>query len=317
MSGNSKTRCLVLGGCGFIGSHVVDGLLERGHEVVIFDKKHVNRRNISHTLDRIELIEGDFANENDIKTAIKDMDYIFHFVGSTLPQSSTQNPIYDVESNVIATLKMLEIARTEHIKRIVFASSGGTIYGVPDQIPIPETHPTNPICSYGISKLMIEKYLLLYQYLYGLDYVSLRFANAYGARQDPAGSQGVIPVFLGNILKGRPIHIWGDGTVVRDYVHVEDVADACVKAIEVREHKHHIFNIGSGEGLSLNQLIGLLKEAVGDQFEVRYSGGRKIDVPVNILDVRLARDSLGWQPSVSFEKGLRSTLKYLRESGNL
>ena len=317
MMGETRSRCLVLGGCGFIGSHVVDGLLKKGYEVVIFDKHHVNKKNVIHNLERIELVEGDFANEDDVKRAIKDIDYIFHFIGATLPQSSTQNPIYDVESNVISTLKVLEIARTNHVKRIIFASSGGTVYGVPRQVPIPEDHPTDPICAYGISKLMIEKYLFLYGYLYGLDYVSLRFANAYGARQDPAGSQGVIPVFLGNIIKNEPIHVWGDGTVVRDYVHVDDVADACLKAVEMRENKHHVFNIGSGKGLSLNQIIGLLKEAVKTQFEVHYTAARKIDVPVNILDVRLARDILGWQPIVPFEGGLRSTLKYLRESGNL
>jgi UDP-glucose 4-epimerase len=317
LTDNAKLRCLVLGGCGFIGSHIVDGLLEKGYKVLIFDKENVNTKNISHNLNNVELIEGDFANENDMRMAIKDIDYIFHFIGTTLPQSSTQNPIYDIESNVISTIKMLEIAKTDNVKKIIFASSGGTIYGIPQQIPISEDHATNPICPYGISKLMIERYLHLYYHLYGLDYVSLRFSNAYGERQDPNGSQGAIAVFLGNIIKGNPINIWGDGKVVRDYIYVRDIVLSCLKAIEMKENKYHVFNIGSGNGISLNQLIAILKETIRKDIQVRYTVGRKIDVPVNILDVRLARDILGWQPTVSFEGGLRSTLEYFQELGNL
>ncbi len=317
MANKGKSRCLVLGGCGFIGSHLVDGLLDRGYEVSIFDKSKVDTKNIKQNLSKINLIAGDFINKEDLKRAVTGVDYIFHFIGTTLPQSSTENPIYDIESNVVSTLNMLEIAKSNNIKKIVFASSGGTIYGIPQQIPISEDHPTNPICSYGVSKLIIEKYLYLYYKLYGLDYVSLRISNAYGERQDPRGAQGAIAVFLGNILKGQAIQIWGDGTVVRDYIYVADVADACLKAVGMKEDKYHVFNIGSGKGLSLNQLVGLLKEAVGNRFEVHYTLSRNIDVPINTLDIRLAGDILGWQPTVSLEQGLQSTLRHLRESRGL
>lgn len=317
LPGQGKRRCLVLGGCGFIGSHLVDRLVHRGYEVRIFDKSKVDTRNIKQHLNGIELVMGDFANKDDLRQGLKKIDYVFHFIGTTLPQSSTENPIYDIESNVVSTINMLEIAKSNAVKKIIFASSGGTIYGVPQQIPISEDHPTNPICSYGISKLIIEKYLYLYYKLYGLDYVILRISNAYGERQDPRSAQGAIAVFLGNIIKGQPIQIWGDGSVVRDYIHVHDIADACVNAIETRENKHHVFNIGSGKGLSLNQIIAYLKEEVKDRFDVDYQEGRKIDVPVNILDIRLARNILGWEPAIPFEKGLRSTLEYLQESGNL
>ncbi len=296
-----------------MGSHLVDGLLDNGYEVIIFDKENVDTKSIKHNLNKIKLIKGDFANENDITMAIKDIDYIFHFIGTTLPESSTQNPAYDIESNVISTIRMLEIVKSTNIKKIIFASSGGTIYGTPEQIPIPENHPTNPICSYGISKLIIEKYLRLYNHPYGLDYVSLRFANAYGARQDPKGSQGMIPVFLGNIIKGQAIQVWGDGTVVRDYVHVNDIADACLKAIEIKENKYHVFNIGSGNGLTLNQLIEIMKKITGDEIPIKYSKGRKIDVPINILDIALARDILEWRPKVPIEEGVRETLQYLKK----
>lgn len=311
--GGIEVRCLVLGGCGFIGSHLVDALIDQGYQVVIFDKVNVDTKNIYHVINKIELITGDFANQDDLKNVIRNIDYIFHFIGTTLPQSSTENPIYDIASNVIPTIQLLEIARSASVKKIIFASSGGTIYGIPKIIPITEDHPADPVCAYGISKLMNEKYLHLYSRLYGLDYVALRFANAYGSRQNPHGSQGAIAVFLGNISKGNPIHIWGDGTVVRDYIYVKDVVYACLKAIETKQKEYHIFNIGSGIGTSLNQLIEIFRKQVKKNIQVRYTPGRKIDVPINILDINLAKDILKWEPTVSFEEGLELTLKEFKE----
>jgi len=316
MGKNTKLKCLVFGGCGFIGSHLVDQLILNGYSVKVFDKTQVNTNNIQQHLNSIELVRGDFANKEDLKLAIRDTDYIFHLIGTTVPQSATQNPIYDLESNVISTINMLEIAKTAGIKKIIFASSGGTIYGIPQKMPLSEMHPTNPISAYGISKLIVEKYLQLYWHLYGLPYVSLRIANAYGERQDPHGSQGAIAVFLGNIIKGNPVEIWGDGTVVRDYIHVSDIVLACLRAMEMEDKKYRIFNIGSGRGISLNQLIETLKEKFRKDIQVHYTMGRKIDVPVNTLDINLARNILRWQPTVSLEKGLELTIKYFDELGN-
>jgi len=290
----------------------MDGLvILNGYSVKVFDKTKVSTNNIQKHLNSIELVRGDFANKEDLKLAIRDTDYIFHLIGTTVPQSATQNPIYDLESNVISTINMLEIAKRAGIKKIIFASSGGTIYGIPRENPISEEHASHPICAYGISKLVIEKYLHLYYHLYGLPYVSLRIANAYGERQDPYGSQGAIAVFLGNIVKGQPVHVWGDGTVVRDYVYIHDIVNACLKAMETREKKHRIYNIGGGSGLSLNQLIEILKKITGNEFPVEYSTGRKIDVPVNILDISLARGILKWIPKVPIKEGVRKTLEYV------
>lgn len=304
-------RCLVLGGCGFLGSHLVDGLLNKGYEIVVFDKVDVDTKNINHNLNKVDLIEGDFTNKNDLQRAIRDIDYIFHFIGTTIPQSSTQNPVYDIESNVISSINLLEIAKSGNVKKIIFASSGGTIYGIPQKVPIPEDHPTNPICAYGISKLMIEKYLHLYFSLHGLDYVSLRFSNAYGERQDPDKSQGVIGVFLEKIIRGDPVNIWGDGKVVRDYIYVKDIVDACLKASELKQTKYHIFNIGSGNGISLNELIEIIRKGAGKEIKVKYTQGRKIDVPINILDTTLAKKVFGWKPKVLIEQGIKTILSNL------
>ena len=308
MTENAKIRCLVLGGCGFIGSHLVDGLLDRGYDVSIFDKSKVDTKNVKRNLNRIHLLAGDFTNKEDLKRALARIDYIFHFIGTTLPQSSTENPIYDIQSNVISTIHMLEIAKSSGVRKIIFPSSGGTIYGLPQRIPIPEDHPTNPICAYGISKLFIEKYLYLYYKLYGLDYVSLRISNAYGERQDPKGAQGAIAVFLGNVLEGKPITIWGDGTVVRDYIYVQDIVEACLKAMESRQKDHQVFNVGSGTGTSLNELIELVGRILGKDIEVKYSAGRNIDTPVNILDTARAQEVLSWRAKVPIAEGLRKVV---------
>lgn len=308
----SANRCLVLGGCGFIGSHLVDHLLAHGYRVKVFDKLKVNTDNVQPNLKNIELVRGDFANQEDFKRAVHNTDYIFHLIGTTLPQSATQNPIYDLESNVISTIHLLEIAKGAGVKKIIFASSGGTIYGIPRQNPIPEEHETHPICAYGISKLVIEKYLHLYYHLYGLPYVSLRIANAYGERQDPKGAQGVIAVFLGKIIQGQPIQIWGDGRVVRDYVHARDIVAAFLRAMEREQKEARIFNIGSGQGISLNELVDLIKKNLGIDFPVQYSKARRIDVPVNVLNISLARKKLHWEPQISLGAGVRQVFNYMR-----
>ena len=153
--GKDRRTCLILGGCGFIGSHVAEGLLKAGYRVRVFDKANVSTRNIDHILDRVELIEGDFTNEEAVGTAVQGVDHIFHFVGTTVPKTSTANPVYDVESNVVATLKLLDAAVEHGVKKVIFSASGGTVYGIPQTIPIPEDHPTNPTCSYSITKLAI------------------------------------------------------------------------------------------------------------------------------------------------------------------
>ena len=276
-------KCLVLGGCGFLGSHLVDGLLSSGYEVVVFDKLGVDIKNIRHSLDKVSLVKGDFVNKNDLEGVVRGIDYIFHFICTTLPQSSTQNPIYDIETNVVSTINLLEMAKSAGVKKIIFASSGGTVYGVPQETPITEDHPTNPICAYGISRLMIEKYLNLYFNLYGLDYISPRFSNVYGERQDPDKAQGAVAAFLGNVNRGEPINIWGNGEVVRDYIYVKDVVKACLKVIESDQPGHHVFNVGSGNGTSLNDLVEILRAVTQKKIEVKYTKAREIDVPMNIL----------------------------------
>jgi UDP-glucose 4-epimerase len=303
-------KCLVLGGGGFLGSHVCEALLKEGCHVRIFEKEWVNKENVRHFLSQVEWVEGDFTNQKHLREIVKSMDYVIHCVGTTLPMSSNENPVYDISSNLIPTLYLLEALRNSDIKRIVFFSSGGTIYGSSESRPILEEHQTNPLCSYGIQKLAIEKYLRLYLYLYGLDYAILRVSNAYGERQRPHHSQGVVAVFLYKALKKEEIEVWGDGSVVRDYVYVSDVADAVVALLKY-SGKHKLFNISSGVGLSVRDLIEKIEIVTGFRAKVSFTQGRAFDVSANVLDNSLAKKELLWNPRIGFEDGLKRTMAYL------
>jgi UDP-glucose 4-epimerase len=270
----------------------------------------MNKENVQHFLSHVEWVEGDFTNQRHLREIVKGMDFVIHCICTTLPQSSNENPIYDIYSNLISTLYLLEASRNSDVKRTIFFSSGGTIYGPPKLKPIPEDHQTDPCCSYGIQKLAIEKYFGLYNYLYGLDYAILRVSNAYGERQRPHHSQGAVTVFLHKVLKREEIEIWGDGSVVRDYVYVSDVADAVVALLKY-SGKHKLFNISSGIGLSLRDLIQKIENVTGFHARVRFTSGRSFDVPANVLDNSLAKKELLWNPQIGFEEGLRRTMAYL------
>lgn len=301
----SKT-CLILGGGGFIGSAVAEQLLAEGWTVRVFERPRVPVPRRIAGMDRMEWVEGNFQDPADLAAALSGVDAVVHLVSTTLPKSSNEAPLHDVETNVLATLRLLALMVERGIRRIVFSSSGGTVYGIPRSIPIREDHPTQPEVSYGVTKLAIEKYLYLYSRLHGLQPVSLRIANPYGAGQRIETAQGAVTAFLHRALHGEPVEIWGDGSVTRDYLHVNDVAAAFSCALRY-QGSHQVFNIGSGQGLSLNELVAALESQVGCRIERRYLPGRSFDVPVSILDNSLARIELKWAPAITLAEGLRMT----------
>lgn len=305
-------KCLLLGGAGFIGSHLAQGLLAEGHQVRIFDRPNLLVPFELRHDPRIEWFEGDFLNQDELALAVAGSEVVFHLVSATLPKSSNDNPVYDVEGNIIGTLRLLDIARSNGVRRVIFASSGGTIYGLPQSLPIAESHPTQPVVSYGITKLTIEKYLHMYQVLHGMEYCVLRLANPFGERQRVSAAQGAVAVFLNRALHGETIHIWGDGSVTRDYIYIKDAVGAFIKAMSW-QGKQRVFNIGSGQGLSLNDLLAAMEKLLGRPVVRSYEQGRKFDVPVNVLDIAAARQYLGWTPQVSFHDGLVNTLAWMRE----
>ena len=304
-------NCLVLGGAGFIGSHIVDTLLVHGYKVRVFDRLRIDTVNLSQSMARIEFVSGDFTNINDITNALEDIDTIVHLVSTTIPASSNEAPVYDIETNIAGTVRLLELAKDAGVKKIVFASSGGTVYGEPLQIPIPETHPNNPICSYGITRLAIEKYLHLFHHLYDLDYSILRIANPYGERQNPNGGLGAVTVFIWKVLHGEPITIWGNGEVARDYFYISDLAAAFVQLIE-NQTPSKIYNIGSGTAYSLNEILNVIQAVTGKKAIVNYTHARALDVPVNYLDISRAKRELSWVPSISLEQGIEKTHSWMQ-----
>lgn len=297
-------KALVVGGTGFLGSHLVDALLARGSEVRCLSRSGPGLLTaMALGSPRLEQWHGSLAETEVLDRVLAGVDVCFHLACSSLPHSSNLDPSADVGANLLGSLALLEAARRQGLKRLIFVSSGGTVYGIPRQVPIDESHPTDPTCSYGITKLAIEKYLNLYERLYGLRSLVLRVANPYGERQSAEGSQGAVAVFFDRAIRGETIPIWGDGSVVRDFVHVADVVEALLAA----EHYggvERVFNIGSGIGLSLNDLLVLLEEVLGRRVLRDYQAGRSFDVPTNVLAIDRAQRELGWSPSVDFREGL-------------
>jgi len=306
-------RCLILGGGGFLGSHLADGLLSRGNQVRLFERPAFSRNNVSHLLGQLEVIEGSLEDSADIERAMAGVDAIFHLACTTVPATSNEDPRADLLSNVLPTIRILDGVRRHPECRIVFFSSGGTVYGIPERIPISESHPTNPISAYGIHKLAIEKYLFLYHHLYRVDARVLRISNAFGERQSPVSGQGAIAAFLHKALRRQVIEIWGDGSVVRDYIHVADVVRAASMLMDY-DGEMHVFNIGSGVGRSISDVVAAIEQAVGHNIEALYSSSRALDVPANVLDISRAKTELDWTPGVVFEEGLRRTLEHMHEA---
>jgi len=246
-----------------------------------------------------------------VSNAIEGVDVVLHLVSTTLPKNSNDDPIYDVQTNVVGTLQMLNAMAARNVRKIVFISSGGTVYGIPKYLPIDESHPTDPLVSYGITKLVIEKYLHLYERMYGLKAIMLRVANPYGERQRIETAQGAIGVFLHHALSGKPIEIWGDGSVTRDFIHISDVAEAFVQAVAYSGSKS-VFNISSGSGTSLNELISILEEILNKPIEPHYLPSRPFDVPVSVLSNDLAGVELHWSPSISMREGIERTAVWMK-----
>lgn len=304
-------RITIFGGGGFIGSAIADRLLADGHELRIFERPRVEPYRTFRDDERIEWLTGDMLSLFDVGQALEGADAVLHLVSTTLPKSSNDDPVYDVQSNLVASLQLLSTMVAKQVRKIVFISSGGTVYGAPAYLPVDEKHPTEPRVSYGITKLAIEKYLMMYQQMHGIRATILRVTNPYGERQRVKTAQGAVGVFLHRALKDMPLEIWGDGTVTRDYIYVGDVADAFARAISY-DGPESIFNISSGSGTSLNDLIAILELVLGKKIARNYRPTRPIDVAVSVLDNALARRELGWAPRMQLIEGVAKTAEWLR-----
>lgn len=305
-------KIVIFGGGGFIGSAIIDRLLLDGHDVRVFERPRVECYRKFSEDERVEWMSGDMLSVHDLTLALEDRDSVIHLVSTTLPKSSNEDPIYDVQSNLVGTLQILNAMVVAQIKKVIFISSGGTVYGTPKYLPIDEMHSCEPQNSYGITKLAIENYLNLYEKMYGIKPIILRVANPFGKRQRVETAQGAVGVFLHRAIRGQPIEIWGDGEVIRDYIYIDDVAEIFAKAINYNGSKS-IFNVSQGLGTSLNQLITLIEDALGCSIARRYLPARNLDVPVNVLDNKLAQQEMGWIPQVSLQEGIKITAEWMKK----
>lgn len=305
-----NVRCLVLGAGGFLGRALATALCDLGAVVRGFGRSPQDRRDVDG---RIRWYDGAFSDLAALERAVEGQEIVFHLLGSSIPEASSRDAAEDLRLHAYLTLKLLDACRGAGVRKVVFPSSGGAVYGIPPSLPTPESAATEPISAYGINRLAIEKYLALYRRLYGLDYQVLRIGNAYGPGQSPFKMQGVVAATLHRALSGRPLEIWGSGETTRDFIHVDDVVSAFVHAVHY-SGEHRIMNVGSGKGRSLDDLIDDVKRLLElpDAAVVRKPG-RLVDVPVSILDAELIRLVTPWRPRVRWYDGLAETATWIRE----
>ena len=305
----------IIGAAGFIGINLTQALAAAGHTVRCFDRPQALSSVHKKLLysDMVSCHAGDFFSSFDLRSVLDGCDVCCHLVSTSVPATSNDDPRQDVQNNLVGTLQLLDVIREVGVRKVIFPSSGGAIYGISNAPYVNEQHPLVPTSSYGIVKLAVEKYLALYENLYGIHCTCLRIANPYGPFQRFESAQGVIGVFFGHVLKGLPLQIWGDGSAVRDYLFIDDLNKAFLAALNGKS-SGNTFNIGSGKGYSINELVAYIRQVTGKKINVAYSPAHNSAIPRSVLDIGLAQKELGWAPSVNLEQGLKRTWEWIQKN---
>lgn len=306
-----QLKILVTGGAGFIGSHVTDRFIQAGHEVVVLDNLVTGlRRNLNP---KARFVEMDIRDRSGIEKLLTSerFDIIDHHAAQMDVRKSTDDPLYDAEVNILGSINLIMNAARTGVKKFIYISTGGAVYGEPQRLPVEEQDAVNPECQYGISKHTVEHYLYLYRFLYKLDYTVLRYPNVYGPRQNPKGEAGVIAIFAGKMLDGETPTIFGDGKALRDYIYVADVAEA--NALALTRGAGEIINVGSETGTSVGELYAYLKKSIGFHGEAKFAPLRPGEIQQIFLSGRKAKQVLGWSPQMTVERGLDATVEWTRQ----
>ena len=302
-------RCAILGGAGFLGRHIGHAMSAGGLDVWSIDRTSTQSGASPWLAGEVQ---ADCFDLDSWWDSVGGVEVIVHLASSTVPATASEDPVQDAQTNLVGTLRLLQALRNKGVRpRLLFASSGGAVYGRPQFVPLSEAHPTMPMGAYGATKLAIEHHLLIEEAQHGLPCRILRLSNPYGEWQRPHGVQGVIAVFAHRALHGQPVDVWGDGSVVRDFVYAADVGRAFVCAAR-HEGPSRIFNIGGGVGHSVNDIIQTLEGLMGQVLERRIFPARPFDPPVNVLDIRRAQEQLDWKPVMVFEEGVAASVQWLR-----
>lgn len=305
-----RKKILLLGEKGFLGEHLLDRISELSqYDVVVADRKVLKKERINGIL----FLPFDFSDKTDFLKYFHGVDTVIHLVSTVFPDEDTDNIENAIEENVFPTLNLLRSMLKANCKKIVFISSGGTIYGNHNSSSIREKESGFPISNYGIIKDIIEKYIFLFNYFYGLDYRIIRLANPYSSENITGRKQGIIPILIDKIKTGEKIQIWGDGTNKRDYIHIDDAIQAILEIMEYRG-KEKIVNVGTGVGYSINDIIEILSSHMGvDNLQIEYTVARKCDVNNNILDTKILNNSVKFKPSYSLDEGIKEILNNKEE----
>ncbi len=306
------TKILVTGGAGFIGSHVVDLFVAQGYEVIIVDDLSTGRTSNLNPAAKFYQMDIRSPQIREIFEAEKP-DYVSHHAAQMDVRRSVAQPLFDADINILGSINLLETAKDFQVKRFIYISTGGAVYGEPESLPCDESHPINPICQYGASKHTVEHYLYMYYMNYGLKYTVLRYPNVFGPRQDPHGEAGVVAIFTGKMLAGEEVTINGDGDQTRDFVYVGDCAQANLLALTI-DHEPGIYNLGWGRPTSINEICAVLVNITRYSLPVQYGPAKVGETRHIYLDASKAKKDLGWAPIITLEEGLEKTVGYFKIS---
>lgn len=304
-------KILILGGAGFIGGNLARSLVQAGADVRIFTRPTASISRLQDILPRVEVVYGDFLDDAALARVVRGSDIVFHLISTTFPNTVTSST-YDIFSNLLPTIRLVELCLNHNVRKLIYASSGGTIYGEPLQVPIPEDHPLIPKSAYGQSKLTLENYLNFYARSTPLEVAILRISNPFGPGQHSWRVQGIVAVAIGCLLRQQPLKLYGTGSAVRDYIYISDVVDAMILAAQ--QPGSSIANISSGQGHSVLEIVEKIESIAGRTIVKEFIAERPNDVEVNILDNRRARDLYGWVPRCSLHAGLATTLEFMQRS---
>jgi UDP-glucose 4-epimerase len=308
------SRIVVLGGDGFIGRHLVAELAASPEDTIVaFDRFALYQGGANHPFSdyfNVQVLPGDFFNRDDVAAVLDKTDYVFHLVSTTNPATSIHDPLIDIDTNVRGTVELLQLCAAKGVRKLVFVSSGGTVYGNIDSDRIDESTLTAPLSPYAIGKLTIENYLRYFKFIAGLDYIVYRAANPYGPGQNILGKQGVVPIFMHNVLQRLPVTIFGDGSMVRDYFYIGDLT-RMITSSYAKANQHDVYNLGSGQGTTVNQLVDVIERCAGYEVDKVYSPMPPTYVQRSVLNIDRFVTEFQVSSSTSLEDGVAQTWTHL------
>ena len=305
---------MLLGAAGFIGTNLVIVLSKnKENKITVVDKNRTFFESVDNMkLSNVDFIESELTMDTDFNSLLENQDVVYHLISTTVPTTSNQHIAEELKANVVLSANLFEACVEQGVQKVVFISSGGTVYGKEASCPLSEETPTNPISSYGIQKVTIEKLLYLYNYMYGLDYRIIRLANPYGPYQRPNGVLGAVTTFTYKALKAEEIQVYGDGSVVRDFIFIDDAVRAIINIVN-GENKYRTFNLGCGYGTSIKNVLSTIEKALNINMNIVYKPGRTVDVPINYLDISRYEKCYGRLNPISLEDGVKRTADFMRE----